>query len=70
MYDPNNQFEPGTAEYYTKKAANEAQERQAAQFAASGPMTLGRSLGPLIFWCGLFAVSLFESTGAFKSAVV
>jgi peptidoglycan biosynthesis protein MviN/MurJ (putative lipid II flippase) len=67
MYDPNNQFEPGTAEYYTKKVANEAQERNAARMEASGPMTFARSLAPAIFWCGLFAVAIFGSTSAFKS---
>lgn len=67
MYDPNNQFEPGTAEYYTQKQANDAEARNAAQMRASGPMTFGRSLGPAIFWCGLFVVAVFGSTSAFKA---
>jgi len=67
VYDPRNQFEPGTAEHFTKSMANMAEDRKAAEFDASGPMTFGRAALSLVFWGGLFAVGIFGSTGAFKT---
>lgn len=66
-FETNNPFQPNTPERFTRGMVNQAQERQAAQFNASGPMTFGRSLGPLVIWCGLFAVGIFGSTGASRS---
>lgn len=67
MYDPNNPFTPGTAEYLTRDIANKTQERRAAEFAASGPMTFRRSLGPLAVWGGIFALGIWGSMGSFKT---
>lgn len=68
MYDPRNQFEPGTAEHFTKAMANVAEDHKAAELEASGPMTFGRSAFSAVIWCGMFAVGIWGSTGAFKTA--
>ena len=67
MYDPRNPFRPGTAEHFTKSMANDAQDRQAAQFEASGPMTFSRSAWSAVIWCGLFAIGVWGSMGAFTA---